>query len=71
MCDTGKVRPSSRMVEVGENSRESFMIEICFRDRWLPLGDKTGIFSFDTEEERDTAMAELKARNENKKTVEH
>lgn len=69
MGGTGKVRPSSRMVEAGENSRESFMIEICFRDRWLPLGDKSGIFTFDTEEERDTVLNEFRARNENKETA--
>jgi hypothetical protein len=71
MTDTGKVRPAIRMVEAGEISRETFIIEICFRDRWLPLGDKSGVFTFDTEEERDTALNEFKARSENKETVEH
>ncbi|WP_300668117.1 hypothetical protein [Desulfoluna sp.] len=51
-----KMRPSSRVVAVGLIDDVRFIIEICFKDRWLPLGDSKGMHSFYTKEERDAAM---------------
>jgi len=37
-------------------------IEIHTDGQWIPIGDENGFFMFDTEEERDTAMAEQRAK---------
>ena len=59
MKPTPKLRPSTRVDGEGETPRKAFIIEICFHDRWLPLGDSKHRFSFNTAEERDEAMGKV------------
>jgi len=53
------MRPSSRVVDAGLIDDVRFIIEICFKERWLPLGDSKNMFTFYTKEERDAAMEEF------------
>ena len=62
MRPTPKVRASTRMEGDGETRTEAFIIEICFHDRWLPLGDSKRRFSFNTAEMRDEAMGKVLAK---------
>ena len=70
-----KLRPSTRMDGEGEDPKKAFIIEICFHDRWLPLGDSKKRFTFNTAEERDEAMGKVlaklteEARHANKQAV--
>jgi hypothetical protein len=44
-----------------------FCIEACFNRRWLLLGDEGGPFKFETRDERDAKLVELRTEIANSK----